>query len=73
MLINLDSDLHTALNSEHILYNFVNDLETQTMKKKLTATVFIDLLMVFDTVDSSNLLKKNIGFQKMSYISSRAI
>ena len=58
MLINLDSDLHTALNSEHILYNFVNDLETQTMKKKLTATVFIDLLMVFDTVDSSNLLKK---------------
>ena len=44
--------------TEHALFEFVNDLQTQTIRKKLTAAVFIDLSKAFDKVDSSIWLKK---------------
>ena len=65
--------------TEHALLKFVNDLQTQTIKKKLTAAVCIDLSKAFDTVVSSILLKKlnNLGFQEnelnffKSYLTNR--
>ena len=65
--------------TEHALFKFVNDLQTQTNKKKLTAAVFIDLSKAFDTVDSTILLKKlnYLGFQEnelnffKSYLTNR--